>query len=541
MLLTDLPFDVLEFQIYYYLDGYDIWQLSRVNRLFRERLQPFIKLLGATKKHPSEIWPTMQLEGLEETQKFRQLNMQQWKVKFPSIIIDSNSFLRLHNRLPKSSALSLHVSNFSKFIMRKNRLNCSVKNVTCIDIDRMGNHDNLSFDILKEMKLNEVRLGESHRNSFEKIVKILPALHITKLSLSMSITSLSHAKLLFQEVCKMPVTFLALCMMALTDECTPFLAEMLPKSSITELLILYTQIGKTGLDRIAHVLPKTKLKALRFENANPESDLYLELFKILPQTQITKLWCDNLSSEQVQNAIIDNLAKSKVTNAHLFIEPRNLERFIRQRKLVKFKNSCPIEDEGCEILSRNSIFLPNELDVSDCEITNSGISTLLDGMVKSDIKLLVLDGNCFDENGLEIVKKKLKYTPLERLSLGNTHLGYTISEKMLTKFLDGLESNLKAIQINNVVQAQMQIVKGVVVQYYADPAIMSILGFEEAHQGLEGVSMDETLEGLDEFEEGDFATDEEESNESDFVHEESESESEDSMDEEEQARIQDSD
>ncbi|KAJ3268651.1 hypothetical protein HDV01_002505 [Terramyces sp. JEL0728] len=537
-LLEELPFDVLEFQIFYYLNGLDIWALCQLNKSLQQRLHLFLQVLCNTKFHTSMIWPNLDLDGFTRIDDFKQLNLQKWKLKFLAISIDGNNFLRLNNHLPKTTLLTLNVTRFSNFVTRKNRLNCSVENVTCIDIAQMGNHQNIDFGIFKEMNLNEIRLGECQRPGFEKFMAVLPSLHITKLSLSMSLTTVQQVQTLCQEIWKLPINFLALCMMTLTNASATYLAEMLPKSNITELLIMYSEIGKPGLDTIARVLPDTKLKALRFENANPEGDLYFELFKILPKTQITKLWCDNISDDEVQEIIVENIGKTQITNAHLYIENAFLEKFLKAKKLEKFKNSCVFGDVGCEILANNYKHLPVELDATDCSITSYGLKLLLEGICKSDVKSLLLSGNDFGNDGFNYLKLYLKNTLLERLVFGNSCQGYIVRKNTLDDFFDGLESNLKSIQINNVFQNYPEYYKRVLVEYYIDPGTMSIFEYKKLTRGISpgyAAWVNEANAEFDEDELFDYSDSDweddsdpahEDLQESDYIHEESQDESE---------------
>ncbi|KAJ3316827.1 hypothetical protein HDV06_002813 [Boothiomyces sp. JEL0866] len=441
MQLQDLPLDLLENNIFKYLDALAIQQLSFANKRLYKRIGPTLLTLLSLGLPILDIYPALALPyhqrkdvlyqydsdapvlSVENTEKYKQLQKVKWK--FPVINIPINLYSKIYKYLPASCNIEVtvhhdfNINEFAKTV--KKRITSMVFNADRL-IDQVD--DEHIFQLLQFLPSSSV-------NGLEFQFQLFPPM-VEKLS-----ESLTGIKELFLQDCFISdegletlldhidnVQTLDLQNNALTDSSIIKLANKLPKTEIKRLTLALNSMERPGMEAISKALPKSKIEEIDIDK-NALADGNLEpFFSVFPDSKLNRFLYGDPISKPSQKLFIHNLKETNITLVYVTINvdliPDLIESLIHS-KVDDLSTFNPITDKGLKYFAKKINDLPlTKLDLDDCEITDKGIKQLFKNLGESRLTELDLSGNPISVDGYEYIVKSLPKTNIKKLYLGNT-------------------------------------------------------------------------------------------------------------------------
>ncbi|KAJ3268649.1 hypothetical protein HDV01_002503 [Terramyces sp. JEL0728] len=453
-----LPEDLFEFRILYYLDGIDIWKLSRQCKSLQSRLKPLCDFIEYSGLYPLQVWPTLYLAGGSIDEKLlKKLTVS--SLIFENIIIDADTYYTVHTQLPKCHKLTLAINSYYQtFLHPSNIMGTTVDKISSLCLKGMD-RGNIGFatDLsrLKEMRLQELEFSVC-RDFIVSLATIIPSLSLSKLVLAHCAVGDTQLKLLMESVTCTKISYLECTNLNITKVGAASLAELLPHTNLISLVVRNCPVRKLGANVFAETIPYSRLEYLHLENNEFIQNDIFNLIQCLPDTKLKEFWCDAYTSVKEQELLARLLAQTHIKHVSICIEPKYLVGLLGTAKLTKLKVIGSNGDYICEALAECIDRLPRMLDLGFTEISIHGLQALLSHLKPSNLKELDLTGNTFKRDGLIILKDKLHLLGLKQISLGNTNFVTfeqldDISLDMVAEFLQHLplaETIIKFKQIN---------------------------------------------------------------------------------------------
>ncbi|KAJ3316101.1 hypothetical protein HDV04_000310 [Boothiomyces sp. JEL0838] len=270
-MISQLPYELLEGSIFYYLNGKDLVNLSNTCQTMKERLYS-ISILCSLHIKADDIWPCLTITHLGDN--YTDLAM--INLKFPKISITSAWYPKVFDHLPsyyflECILMETHFEQFQpieKFVCHK---------LVCKELW------NNNLELMMNMKhLQQLTVHASLANDSLHIQQ-----YISKIS-SLEIDGFAECD--FISLCPHLSKLTTLKIRhTLTDVGAMVLAEHLPFFQLESLLLEGNYLTKDGLAAISQILKKTKLKELNLVgNEFDITDLEI-LFNVLPSTGLNRV------------------------------------------------------------------------------------------------------------------------------------------------------------------------------------------------------------------------------------------------------------
>ncbi|KAJ3251241.1 hypothetical protein HK103_002570 [Boothiomyces macroporosus] len=433
--IEQLPFELLENQIFLYLDGHSIYNLSRINREMMNRLFPCRLLLELgiplCNHYPILIFPYYKLKNVlyelesddpvldsNEIIKYQKLKEIKWK--FPMIHIPINLYTKIHPYLPSSAQLEVLVHQ---------DVSMEFQNATKRTITGMSFSDDYpvihvkNFDMLSCLEGCTLSTIEFNFQLSQKLIRNLPQylINLSKLYLPDCMIQDDGLILMLDSILNLRI--LDLQNNGLTNQSIIKLAAKLPQSKLVDLDLSLNYIGKRGLHALANALPNTDIEELDVDENALEKDL-VHFFVNIKKTKLKVFLYGDPINRGSQWKFIRSLPYTKLEKVYLQIDTQMIHPFMSaamQSHLVDFSFSNPIRDEGISHLVNyiNDVNF-KVLDLDDCLITDDGLHLLFRNIGKSKLRELDISGNQITKRGLQYVIDYVPQTNIRKLYIGNT-------------------------------------------------------------------------------------------------------------------------
>ncbi|KAJ3251505.1 hypothetical protein HK103_002373 [Boothiomyces macroporosus] len=446
LMLNTLPVDIFENNVFYYLKGQDLYNLSLLNRGFRERLNP-IRTLGKLGVRPGSMWPNLQLDFSTEYQKKNRFEppyallvdsskvqeslpeLAKIKWGFPEISVNSPSFPQIYRYLPKAGNVSLLVIEQGGYIDLGKSLQSNIVNELMFNSgDKVkGQH---VFDILSNLKymtkLKRIsQVYELDRNFALAYQKHLPGSQVEDLELETNCMDDKFVQILAQGLPGTKVKRLSLHWNEIGDIGVEAISAVLPKTQIEVLDLGRNQIEGRGIKALADVLPSCKVKELQLTENSMSPDDMNEIFKIIHLSNLEIFHFYDPVTQEGLELLSKNLPHSKLKRSTLEITPDMIEKFLEavsRSKLEEFHIRTREGDAVCLQLASNIENLTvRALQLSNAQITAPGLGLLLSQLIKIDLEELDLSDNPIGNDGLKLLSLYLPQTRVKKLKLNRAN------------------------------------------------------------------------------------------------------------------------
>ncbi|KAJ3317498.1 hypothetical protein HDV06_001527 [Boothiomyces sp. JEL0866] len=495
-MLSQIPVDVLENRIFYYLGGQDIYNLSVLNQKMRDRLSPIRTLMKFGMK-PHSIWPRLQFDFRGEfTKKFRMedpdalesnsseiqlLLPELLKIKwvFPEISINSQSFPLIHKYIPKAQIVFVQVIEQDNYVAFGNALCSNI--VTELFIGAMDTiKDEQVFHILSNLpkmtKLKKVTQSYELDGNFALAYqRYLPGSCIENLDLENNAIDDSFVHILATVLPETKIKSLSLHWNSITDDGVEALAAVLPHTQIEFLELGRNQIGGDGIKALAKVLARCRIKTLHLTENELSAEDMDELFKVIHLSNLERfIFYDSVTEDGVK-MLIENLPKSKLKELTLEIPPNLIGNLLKAASNSPLQELYPRTNQGdemCNEIFKHVEYLTIEkLNMGYSMMTPVGFQKLLSCLAKTELKVLDVHDNAIGNKGLELLSEYLPHTRIEKLILNRcgfdsegvlalakclkktklVHLEmrcYETSGPAVSTFIDSLNSSMRYLDIS---------------------------------------------------------------------------------------------
>ncbi|KAJ3258144.1 hypothetical protein HK103_003962 [Boothiomyces macroporosus] len=408
-----LPYDILESQIFYYLDGNDIRNLSRINTEYYTRLNA-VQILNKLKI--KSIWPELVIlqDDTVNQQEYRKLSQLTWV--FPKIVVPSDLYCVIHDCIPACKDLKIFTTantNYTQLadvVYKSTELYC-YRDMTNLQLLSLARQD-------KQWNLKSLHFSSSLLFSHSKIYamfKLILYESITKLEISGGL-SFEGFGLILDLLDRRPV--LDYNAQSVLNSENLLIGDIKPK--IESLVLSRNNLEGEHLNALSTVLPFSTVKELQisFNDFSP-SDLCI-LFDHLPNTEIEIFHYYNKVDIASNLHFIAALPKSKLKSVTLQLAPEFIDDFLKScihSKLNEFQFINPIGNYGVNELQSLKYTKLTKL----C-LNNSGISdteTLMTCLIGSRVQVLELNDNMIGLKGITNIATKLHGTCLKSIALEN--------------------------------------------------------------------------------------------------------------------------
>ncbi|KAJ3268670.1 hypothetical protein HDV01_002400 [Terramyces sp. JEL0728] len=446
-MLNQLPPDVLENRIFYYLSGQDLYSLSQLNEQMRDRFSP-ITVLEKFGLKPNHIWPRLALDFKGEFQKKFQLEedyaidpfelaqellleLASIKWYFPQIYVNSTSFPLLQKYLPNAHHVCVHVIEQDSYDALGNSFLANTVHELFIGAMDTIKEDKI-FDILanlgKMTKLKKITLSyELEPKIALALQKYLPGSFIEDLDLENNCMDDEFVSILCTALPDTRIKSLSLHWNMVGDEGVVALAEVLPRTLIENLELGRNQIGREGIRALAQALPLCNIKDLSLTENDMAPEDMDEIFDVIHLSKLEKFFfLDNVSENGVK-VLAKNLANSKLKHLTLEIPPELLAEFLKEAansQLEELGIMGERGDEICDILGENiSHVTVKVLNLGHGGITATGFEKFISKLPQSDLESLVISDNPIADQGLKLLGTYLPQTRIKKLMLNRCRFG----------------------------------------------------------------------------------------------------------------------
>ncbi|KAJ3319036.1 hypothetical protein HDV06_006720 [Boothiomyces sp. JEL0866] len=433
-----LPYDILESQIFYHLDGADIQNLALINKETYKRLfaiQIFRRL------RIKSFWPELVIldgEGVDR-EDFKSLSEIPWI--FPKMVVPSGLFCTIHEYLPSFvelkvfTTLDTNYHELSKIIYKCTELYCS-KDITPQQIFLLSRTRN-------KWNLNHLHINTSGTLDDLKYLAVhellrIPTIRKYQVSGGMSMGNLELIIYILQIGRSKDV--------GPRDDVSVYTGELanIISSPVIETLILSkNNIDSHGFFMLTHTLPYSGFKELQISFNDFSSADLCHFFDILPRTMLeTFHYCGEVDIS-AQQSFISVLPKTKLKTVSLEVAPEFIDDFLfncSQSALEEFHFTNAIGNLGVKEMR----YL-KDTNLTKLSMNYSGISdteTLMKFLAGSKVRVLELNENKIGLKGIAKIATMLYGTNLKSLALENCG----ISDRGVLK----LASNLRRSKLDKL-------------------------------------------------------------------------------------------
>ncbi|KAJ3271628.1 hypothetical protein HDV01_006498 [Terramyces sp. JEL0728] len=451
MKVWQLPKDILENNIFYYLDSQDLINLYLVNKEFHSRLYPIrlLELLGIN----DDFWPCLKFITRDDDWNddkipyFEELSKSRWR--FIKFTVDSLTFS--HIKAPKSFELNLvvhRIPNSNKFIQL---LNSNI--VTELNIDF---NSTITMEAIKAIIQNLHRMSRLNTLAINSkkldigfalaLQKSLALTQIKTLDLKTSGIDDDFLAILCHVLPHTKIEILVLYSNKIGNQGMQNLAEILPATNIQELVLSYNLFGVDGLKSLAKGLIGSSVKSLAIPSIKIAQDCIPELFDNFHLMKLEKFESYRYIGHENTTMLIKNLPKSNIKQLVVDIHCDYLQDFIVALSTSKVTDLYLCNEDAnkcCDILASNMQYIKLEKLRLGKRITNTGIQALMSTMEhiteldlqenfhlgdremkiiahylsRTKLKRLCLSGCNFEDHGLELLLQGLKGSQVDYLEM----------------------------------------------------------------------------------------------------------------------------
>ncbi|KAJ3268693.1 hypothetical protein HDV01_002371 [Terramyces sp. JEL0728] len=330
--MEELPFDILECKIIYYLQGLDIFNLSLTSKANYRRLYP-IQIFSKCRVKPECIWPILQPDSLKSFQYDPQIEqLSNYKWRFTQIDISITTLLLIQQYLPRTDLLRIKISHGqpSEYI----ELSSALMNIRAQKIQLNGLFHNMEYlelfnqpniiDLCVGMKTN-MQLYERNLTLYKNFVTVSS---ITKLSIMHNDLMDDFVAEMKSAIINSRIQYLNLSGNFIQDSGARDIAEIIIKSQVTALDLSFNPISKPGIQTVLASLPQSKLTELYLgEHLLDDVSLSLEY---LAKSQLQVFHFENELSIESQQSINRVISKTKIKDLKLWIRTRLFNEFLQQ-------------------------------------------------------------------------------------------------------------------------------------------------------------------------------------------------------------------
>ncbi|KAJ3253899.1 hypothetical protein HK103_007633 [Boothiomyces macroporosus] len=439
--LNELPLDILENNIFRYLDAVAIQELSYVNKSLFKRISPVMETfqkLGIPLQDRYQVLTLPYHQRLDisyqqqydapvlsrgNIEKYKSLKSIKWH--FPLISVPINLYSKISKYLPSSSNtdLTVHcdfdIKEFDK--VEKKRIN-SINFTPDLLVEQAEDLDMLTLlDYLPSTRVNCLQFSfQLTQPSVAKLSNKLAG--ICELYLSNCLIMDEGLEILLDHINQLQT--LDLQNNELTDRSIVKLAKKVPMTNIRRLILSLNSMEHAGLEAISKALPESKIQDIDIDkNSLADGDLQ-QLMAVLPKTKLTRFLYGDPISKESQILFIQNVKETQINLVYMTIDVGLLPDLLDSIVLSKVNDLStfnPITDRGLKQIAKRINDLPlHSLDLDDCEITDKGIKEFFKNIGKSKLCELDLSGNQFSQAGYKAILKGLPKTNIKKLYIGNT-------------------------------------------------------------------------------------------------------------------------
>ncbi|KAJ3318160.1 hypothetical protein HDV06_000789 [Boothiomyces sp. JEL0866] len=454
-MIDQLPAELLEGKIVFYIRLKDLYNLSQTNRYAYERLKAVRILAKLTKLNAqgSDIWPDLDLgdfinqTGLASAQSVNlnydmtttnvttmkrpwgeeyrtiltELKKLNWR--FRNISLRSRLYFEILDCLPKSKKLSLVYFDSEpddprlNDLLLKNRITSI--NHSGLALTRRSTRDlQTIFTNLKYMsKLKHLDL-RVRGNENDSLVNLL----VENLSLS-QITSLSILGTMKSIIPCLSFTKITKLFMFLNEEDVKVLSDTLCETQIDSLGLLIHS-SKDTMKFLSNALVNSKVTWLRLQHS--ESDMTF-FFSLLPKMKLGCLQYFGILDYKSTMELIVGLPKSMLTEIKLCsisesLFPKLLQSFY-ESKIKKWTVSSMDHGFFCRVVSENIRYVRTRKLRPPYSTSSSNFANLIAKLPECDVEELDAQYNNFDQQAMEALEIALPKTKITRLNLMRSFQG----------------------------------------------------------------------------------------------------------------------
>ncbi|KAJ3325763.1 hypothetical protein HDV06_003533 [Boothiomyces sp. JEL0866] len=374
--MEDLPFDLLEGKIIYYLQGKEILRLSMTNKKLCKRLYP-IQIFSKCKIEPQCLWPILQTnlqKNFQYHSDIAQLGNCNWR--FSQIDISIKTLLQIHHFLPRTDLLRVKVTNGSPSDYIE--LSSALINLKTQKIQLNGHFSNMEYlELFNNPKIIDLCVGISNNfELYDRSVALyknyVSTSHLTKLSIMHNDLTDEFVAEMKTAISNSKIEYLNVSGNFIRDDGAKDLAEILEKSKIISIDLSYNPMTRVGIQAILSSLPHTKLKELYLgEHILEEESLS---FESLANSQLVTFHLENELTIESQKSINKTISKTKIKDLALWIRTRLFNEFLEacaNTSLQSVSFGFVFSEEDAYILSCNLPNLPfTWINIERSEIEN---------------------------------------------------------------------------------------------------------------------------------------------------------------------------
>ncbi|KAJ3311096.1 hypothetical protein HDV04_004410 [Boothiomyces sp. JEL0838] len=432
-MIDQLPNDIFEGQILQYLYETDLVAVAKANKALYLRMEP-IRILQKLKIPTGCQWPQLRIcfdkdhfmysNDPSIPQLLTKLDEIRWK--FERIILNGYSFQFLHKFLPQGKVY-LEIGAIDDYGKLAEALLSNKATHIQFPDDRISEFQfhQLISNLPKLTKLKSVEFGYGSLNGKNSIslMEILPHTSIEVLNVENIAIDCSS----FCNVCKglefSKVKTLQLYKNYLPEEALICLAKTLPKTVIQDLDLDSCSFTPKSASAFAAALVDSQVKRLVLPDMG---DNIIEIFKVFPQLKLENYNCYEELSNEAEQLLISNIAKSNLVSAGFRISIPLLKPFleaISHSKIETLSLRTEDGDAACEIIAENIRYLKvKSLGIERSQITDIGAKALFPALQNSQLKELNLRANPIGKDGFQVAAKYLPKTHIVNLRLGGCHI-----------------------------------------------------------------------------------------------------------------------
>eukprot|EP00913_Durusdinium_trenchii_P029040 g27229.t1 len=216
------------------------------------------------------------------------------------------------------------------------------------------------------------------------------------------------------------------------DEGAAKLAEVLPTTQVTSLLLGFVGIGPDGAASLAKVLPSTKITTLNLAGNQIQDEGALKLAEVLPMTQIHTL---NLDRNVIYTAksLVESLPKTKVTTLSLGLNPLGIHEAEKLAEVLPETRVTTLDMRQTHIGHKGAAALAKALPRMKLTALNLNkvshaskadwAMTLAEGLAKTQLTTLNMSGNVIGDEAAVKLADALPETKITMLDLGAGSIG----------------------------------------------------------------------------------------------------------------------
>ncbi|KAJ3256496.1 hypothetical protein HK103_005494 [Boothiomyces macroporosus] len=375
--MEDLPFDILERRIFYYLKGRDILRLSMISKAFRKRLF-HIQVFSKCGIGHQYLWPVLQPD-VENTFQYQTAitSLRNCNWIFPQIDISIKTLLQIHQELPRTELLRIKVTagERSEYIT----LASILPNLKAKKIQLNGHFAQIDcLELLNCPKVYDLCVGIStnldhYEENITKYKNFVSLSTITRLSIMHNNLDDQFIAVMKPVMINSKLKYLNLSGNFIENEGARNIAETLVKTNITCLDISFNPIMKNGIQAILSSLPHSKLNELYLgEHLIDEENLDLEYIE---RSQLETFHFENELTIENQLTINKIISKTKLKNIALWTRTRLFDEFLQQcakSVLTTVSFGFVFSEEDAFILSCHLPNLPfKEITIERPEVENN--------------------------------------------------------------------------------------------------------------------------------------------------------------------------